>query len=94
MSECKNWLEWLNVTRFSSMNQEERANFSKSLFYIRDAVLESARIQPNDKILDIGTGTGLLAFGALEKIDDGLVVFSNSFSSYIVALQSGDPAAV
>ena len=60
MSECENWLEWLNVTRFSSMNQEERANFSKSLFYIRDAVLESARIQPNDKILDIGTGTGII----------------------------------
>ena len=78
MEKCTNWLQWLNNTRFSSMSDDEKSNFDKSLNYIRDNVLNIAQIQPNEKVIDIGTGTGLLAFGALEKINkDGLVVFSD-----------------
>ena len=78
MEKCANWLEWLNQTRFSSMSETEKNNFDKSLEYIRDNVLSIAKINPSDKIIDIGTGTGLLAFGALEKINEnGLVVFSD-----------------
>lgn len=78
MSNCENWLQWLNETRFSSMSEQEKENFDKSLVYIRDKVLDFAQIKPSDKVIDIGTGTGLLAFGALEKIsDEGCVVFSD-----------------
>lgn len=78
MSSCENWLQWLNETRFSSMSEQEKENFDKSLIYIRDKVLDFAQIKPTDKVIDIGTGTGLIAFGALEKIsDEGCVVFSD-----------------
>ncbi len=78
MADCENWLQWLNETRFSSMSDEEKSNFDKSLNYIRDKILDFAKISPDDKIIDIGTGTGLLAFGAADIISDkGLVVFSD-----------------
>jgi ubiquinone/menaquinone biosynthesis C-methylase UbiE len=40
-------------------------------------VLANARIQPGDVVLDVGAGDGLIAFGALELVGSGRVIFSD-----------------
>jgi len=36
----------------------------------RDRVLEGADLEPGDVVLDAGCGTGLLTFGALDRIGE------------------------
>ena len=46
------------------------------LYPVRDTVLDKARLRPGDTVLDVGTGDGLIAFGALERLGpSGHVVF-------------------
>jgi arsenite methyltransferase len=46
-----------------------------SLGDVRERVLDRARLQQDDTVLDVGTGTGLLVFGALDRLGpDGSVV--------------------
>jgi arsenite methyltransferase len=48
------------------------------LYPVRDTVLDQARLRPGDTVLDVGTGDGLIAFGALERVGpSGHVVFSD-----------------
>lgn len=48
------------------------------LYPVRDTVLDKAKLQPGDTVLDVGTGDGLIAFGALERLGpSGRVVFSD-----------------
>jgi ubiquinone/menaquinone biosynthesis C-methylase UbiE len=48
------------------------------LYPVRDTVLDKARLQPGDIVLDVGTGDGLVAFGAVERLGpSGQVVFSD-----------------
>lgn len=82
---CKNWSEWLKSTRFSYMDEQQMAQTLGWLAAVRDAVLENADIKPTDTVIDVGTGTGLLAFGALEKIaESGKVIFSDKFEDCLV----------
>lgn len=56
------------------------AKFRESafLFPIRDKVLEKGALTAGDTLLDVGTGDGLIAFAALERVGpDGLVIFSD-----------------
>lgn len=77
---CKNWTQWLLETRFAFLTPELRAQTMKWLEMVRDNVLIRADIQPGETILDIGTGTGLLAFKALEMQNgNGTVIFSDKF---------------
>ncbi len=77
---CKNWSEWLNKTRFSYLNEEQKAQTLNWLIAVRDIVLSKANIKPNQKIIDIGTGTGLLGFGVLELFGDKVdLIFSDKF---------------
>lgn len=47
---------------------------------VRDVIMVYAEIKPYEVVLDIGTGTGLLAFKALELQDcKGKVIFSDMF---------------
>ena len=39
----------------------------------RDRVLDGARLEPGDDVLDLRPGTGLLTFGAHERVGDGWV---------------------
>ena len=51
---------------------------SPGTYPVRDTVLDKARLQPGDTVLDVGTGDGLIAFGALERLGpSGHVVFSD-----------------
>ncbi len=81
MSEiCKNWTQWLKKNRFAGQTPEMVEQTTKWLEAVRDVVLVYAEIQPYDVVIDIGTGTGLLAFKALEMQDcKGKVIFSDKF---------------
>lgn len=77
---CKNWSEWLNKTRFSHLNEEQKAQTLNWLLAVRDVLLETANIQKGQKIIDLGTGTGLLGFGILEKFGTNVeLIFSDKF---------------
>lgn len=86
MSEiCKNWSQWLKGTRFSHLDEAQVNQTLNWLGAVRDAVLENAEIKKSDTVIDIGTGTGLLGFGALEQIDStGKVIFSDKFEDCLV----------
>lgn len=49
-----------------------------SLAGFRDGVLARAGLRPDDVVLDVGCGTGLIGFGALERLGPaGRVIFSD-----------------
>jgi arsenite methyltransferase len=50
----------------------------ESLYPWRDEILDRARLKPGDTLLDVGTGDGLIAFGALDRLgSSGRVIFSD-----------------
>ena len=81
MSEiCKNWTQWLKENRFAGQTPEMIEQTTRWLEAVRDVILVYAEIQPYDTVLDIGCGTGLLAFKALELQEcKGNVIFSDMF---------------
>jgi arsenite methyltransferase len=58
-------------TRFEALSAEERDKAIASLEEIRERVLDRARLEEDDVVLDVGTGTGLLVFGALDRLGPG-----------------------
>jgi arsenite methyltransferase len=55
-----------------------REQVLKSLYPVRDEVLDRAALRPDDTLLDVGTGDGLIAFGALDRLGPyGRVIFSD-----------------
>ena len=81
MSEiCKNWTQWLKQNRFAGQTPEMIEQTTKWLEAVRDVILVYAEIMPHETVIDIGTGTGLLAFKALELQEGkGKVIFSDKF---------------
>ena len=81
MSEiCKNWSTWLKKTRFSYMNELQKEQTINWLNAIRDQVLLLADIKKGYKVADFGCGSGLLAFGVLERFEDSVeLIFSDKF---------------
>jgi arsenite methyltransferase len=73
VSAAANWAEWLSHTRFAGLTDDERDEFMRHLADVRDRVLDNARLEPGDDVLDLGAGTGLLTFGAHDRIGDGWV---------------------
>ncbi len=77
-NDTLNWSKWLLEARFSYMTEEQKQQSIRWLLSVRNAVLHNAGIKPSNTIIDIGTGTGLLGFGALDFIDNtGKVIFSD-----------------
>jgi len=80
----KNWTQWLKSSRFSYMSEEQKEQTLRWLFGVRDKVLDRADIKPGSVVIDIGTGTGLLAFGAYERLQNtGKVIASDKFSDCV-----------
>ena len=81
MSEiCKNWTQWLKKNRFAGQTPEMVEQTTKWLEAVRDVILGYAEIKPYETVLDIGCGTGLLAFKVLELQNcQGKVIFSDMF---------------
>jgi ubiquinone/menaquinone biosynthesis C-methylase UbiE len=70
------WKRWLLYRRNPA--DELGGQNNEGLKSIRDKVLENARIQQGETLLDVGTGTGLIAFGAMDKVgEEGTVIFSD-----------------
>ena len=72
------WHRWLMDTRFGGDPAARERLRTELLYPVRDTVLDKAEFQPGDIVLDVGTGDGLIAFGALERLGpSGHVVFSD-----------------
>ena len=81
MSEiCENWTQWLKKNRFAGQTPEMIEQTTRWLEAVRDVLIVYADIKPYETVLDIGCGTGLLAFKALEIQEcKGTVIFSDMF---------------
>ncbi|MGN9914613.1 class I SAM-dependent methyltransferase [Phytohabitans sp. LJ34] len=71
------WARWL-LHRRDGDSATIRAHHSPALAAFRDGVLDRADLRPDDVLLDVGCGTGLVGFGALERLGpDGRVIFTD-----------------
>jgi len=71
------WAEWL-LERRSGGDAERRNEMSQETAAFRDRVLDNADLRPDDVLLDVGAGDGLIAFGALDRLGAaGRVIFSD-----------------
>ena len=72
------WHQWLLDVRFGGDAARREKDLTEFLYPVRDTVLDRARLRPGDTLLDVGTGDGLIAFGALERLGpSGRVIFSD-----------------
>src|SRR5215472_1977116 len=71
------WHRWLMNVRFGGHAVARECGLA-ALYPVRDTLLDKADLQPGDTVLDAGTGDGLIAFGALERLGpSGHVIFSD-----------------
>lgn len=71
------WAQWL-LDRRHGGDPELRNAILPELERRRDLILARAHVRHGDALLDVGTGDGLLAFGAIEMVGPtGKVVFSD-----------------
>jgi len=72
------WHRWLLDVRFGGDAAAREQDLTEFLYPVRDKVLDNANPQPVDTLLDVGTGDGLIAFGALQRLGpSGHVIFSD-----------------
>ena len=65
------WAQWLKEKRWP----DQRAPLAASLDAVRDRVLAVADLQPGERVIDLGAGTGLLGLKAAEMVgQDGAVI--------------------
>jgi arsenite methyltransferase len=71
------WASWL-LSRRDGGDAEVRRQYHPALIAYRDGVLDRAAIAEGDTVLDLGTGYGLVGFGAVERVGPhGRVIFSD-----------------
>jgi SAM-dependent methyltransferase len=70
------WKQWLLHRR--NPTDDSRARNEEHFRQVRDKVLDNSGVEEGDTLLDVGTGTGLVSFGALERVGPtGSVIFSD-----------------
>src|SRR5271169_4616063 len=75
--ERDQWHRWLLDVRHGG-DPGYRDQVLQELHPVREEILDRASLQPADVVLDIGTGDGLIAFGALDRLGPGgRVIFSD-----------------
>jgi arsenite methyltransferase len=71
------WHRWLHDLRHGG-DPEYEAEVRRALVPVRDQVLDGAELQPDDTLLDVGAGDGLIGFGALDRLGPaGRVIFAD-----------------
>lgn len=76
-TEPDKWSRWLAETRFGG-NQKAAELQMRGLISLRNRLLRRAGLAEGQVVLDVGTGEGMIGFGALEKIGStGRVIFSD-----------------
>ena len=71
------WVQWLLQKRHGG-DIEMQKTMLTFLGQIRDKLLQNAKIEEGNTVLDVGTGDGLIAFAALDKVGkQGKVIFSD-----------------
>lgn len=63
--------------RFGGNQAAMQEALTKYLYPWRDKILSHANLQEGEILLDVGCGDGLIAFGALEKVNTRQVIFSD-----------------
>jgi SAM-dependent methyltransferase len=77
------WSAWV-LQRGHSGDDDQLRKKIEHLTPIRDRVLDRAELRPDDTLLDVGTGDGLIAFGALSRLGDcGRVIFSDTSQALV-----------
>jgi ubiquinone/menaquinone biosynthesis C-methylase UbiE len=77
MTERDLWAEWL-ISRRDGGDPAMRAASLRQLAVWRDLILDGAHLHVDDHLLDVGTGEGLVGFGALQRLGErGRVTFSD-----------------
>lgn len=72
------WQRWLLNVRFGGDPEAHRQDLAEFYYPVRDKVLGKAQLRPDDTVLDVGAGDGLIAFGALDRLGaHGQVIFSD-----------------
>ncbi len=79
MTEARDqWHRWLLEVRHGGDAEYREQMLANSLHPARDHVLDRAELRPDDTLLDVGCGDGLIAFGALDRLGPaGRVIFSD-----------------
>ncbi len=67
-SAADRWSSWLTHGRFMGRSVSQRGAAEELLRRFRDTVLDHADLQPGERVLDVGAGTGLLATRAAELV--------------------------
>ena len=71
------WARWLLERRFGGQD-DRRKMLEERLYPVRNRVLGNAKVAEGDRVLDVGAGDGLIAFGALPLVgEQGKVIFSD-----------------
>lgn len=77
---CKNWSTWLKKTRFAYMDENQVQQTLNWLMILRNQILDYAHLESAQKIIDLGCGSGLLAFGVIERFQDSVeLIFQDKF---------------
>jgi ubiquinone/menaquinone biosynthesis C-methylase UbiE len=86
-SERDKWADWVLARGFGGdAAQKERS--LRFLRPVRDRVLRNAAIRDGDVLLDVGTGDGLIGFGAMPLVGSGRVVFSDISPALVEACRT------
>jgi len=78
------WSTWLLGRRHAG-NQEYRRVVQAAIERIRDRVLDAARLRPDMTLADIGSGDGLVAFGAIARAGPSLRAILTDVSAPLLA---------
>ena len=78
------WAAWV-LHRRDGDDREQREKALEHLGPIRERILENARMRHGETLLDVGTGDGLIAFGAVERVGPNGRVITSDISADLVA---------
>jgi ubiquinone/menaquinone biosynthesis C-methylase UbiE len=78
------WAQWV-LSRGHGGNEQGARRKLELLQPVKNKVLENAALQPGDVLLDVGTGDGLIGFGALDLLGDGGRVIFSDISDELVS---------